>query len=185
MKSRPILFSAPMVRALLDGCKTQTRRAWRDQPPAGVRVGFVPGESTTPYGKSGDQLWVREAWAQPTSLDPGPTFYRADYPACVPSHFENVPPADQIKWKPSIHMFRHQSRIQLEITGVRVERLQDISEADARAEGVFPGSWEYDNGEGTETAKESYECLWNSINGTGSWDLNPWVWCISFRRIKP
>ena len=62
MKERPILFSAPMVRALLDGSKTQTRRAWRDQPPAGVRVGFVPGESTTPYGQPGDRLWVREAW---------------------------------------------------------------------------------------------------------------------------
>ena len=76
------------------------------------------------------------------------------------------------------------SRITLEITGVRVERLQDISEADAVAEGTAAGFWEYDNGEGTETAKESYECLWGSINGPGSWAANPWVWVIDFKKTQ-
>jgi len=210
MKYRPILFSAPMVRALLDGSKTQTRRVINPQPefvlePSdyklavggkmlsgkksewlhwnGSRIAEL-NDSRCPYGQPGDRLWVREAWAEPTSLDPGPTFYRADYPFNVPSHFQNILREDQIKWKPSIHMRRDQSRITLEVTGVRVERLQDISEADAFAEGTPAGFWEYGNGEGTETAKESYECLWEFINGPGSWEPNPWVWVIKFKRVE-
>ncbi|MFM0375171.1 hypothetical protein [Paraburkholderia aspalathi] len=86
-------------------------------------------------------------------------------------------------WRPSIHMPRWACRLELEITNVRVERLQDISEADAIAEGVNAGPWEYDNGEGTETARESFHCLWDSPNaarGCG-WDANPWVWVVGFR----
>lgn len=80
-------------------------------------------------------------------------------------------------------MPRAASRITLEIVGVRAERLQDISEAEAMAEGVHAGSFEYENGEGTESAKESYKCLWESINGPGAWDLNPWVWVVEFRVV--
>ncbi|WP_186191104.1 hypothetical protein [Burkholderia gladioli] len=139
MKERPILFSAPMVRAILDGRKSQTRRiakefAGRDDLDAILRR--FPNQKGCPYGEPGDRLWIRETWAQPAPLDPGQTVYRADYPACVPADFENIPPAESISWKPSIHMPRSASRITLEITGVRVERLQGISEADAVAEGA-------------------------------------------------
>ena len=169
MNERGILFSAPMVRALLAGTKTQTRRVCEQQPyPNGTwnvqlqdfqcHNDFLPPsamlmdaggkalyttsdlegwESECPYGLAGDRLWVRETWAKPAALDPGPTVYRADYPACVPPGFENLPAVDEITWKPSIHMFRRDSRILLEIVSVRVERLNDISEADAKAEGVI------------------------------------------------
>ncbi len=218
MKERPILFSSPMVRALLDGSKTQTRRVMRYQPdecasvtvehfhqtvvdrhgeeqpgPEVFGAWWADGEHgcACPYGQPGDRLWVREAWAEPTSLDPGPTFYRADYPLCVPRHFSNVPPIDQIKWKPSIHMRRDQSRITLEITAVRVERLQDITEADAIAEGLektASGFWSlYGQAsvDGTYSPIASYRALWNSINGPGpgNWETNPWVWAISFRTL--
>ena len=91
---------------------------------------------------------------------------------------------DTLRWYPSIYMPRWASRITLEIISVRVERLQDISEPDAMAEGVCAGDWEYDNGEGTESARESYQRLWESINGPGSWDANPWVWVIEFKAVK-
>lgn len=209
MKERPILFSGPMVRAILEGRKTQTRRVWKlpswaewDSMDGGESAGrLIPkdpahrgwysvDEVACPYGQPGDRLWVREAWSQPTTLDPGPTFYRANYPECVPAHFENVPPADQIKWKPSIHMPRRLSRITLEITGVRVERLQDISEADARAEGVADGGClNCGNPESCgcadprPDARDSFCRLWQSINGEQSWHANPWVWVVEFRRI--
>ena len=200
-----------MVRALLDGSKTQTRRIFKPERMTfdadgrysthAMRGGelactgsgpFIPSNwlHYCPYGQPGDQLWVREAWAQPTNLDPGPTFYRADYPACVPSHFENVPPAEIIKWKPSIHMPRWASRITLEITGVRVERLQDISEVDAKAEGCAP-AWldAYDHttvhAHAQPTYKRGYARLWGEINGDASWDANPWVWIVEFRVITP
>lgn len=160
VKERPILFSASMVRALLDGSKTQTRRIVKPANVAragsdGVELwtGFMGWQlaetlladqslSTSkhtrcPYGQPGDRLWVRETWAQPAALDPGPTVYRADYPACVPPQFTNLPSVDEITWKPSIHMFRRGSRILLEIVAVRIERLNDCSESDAKAEGVL------------------------------------------------
>ncbi|MGF7131974.1 hypothetical protein P3T40_003457 [Paraburkholderia sp. EB58] len=211
MKERPILFSGAMVRALLDGSKTQTRRIvkakpsdecpkemwphalkdiieWREQK--GRWFGLMGWRSLAfadcPYGHPGDHLWVRETWAQPTTLDPGPTFYRADYPACVPPGFENVPPADTITWKPSIHMPRAASRITLEVTGVRVERLRDISEADALAEGVEVlnggGYRQYETGAGCYPAAASFRSLWRKINGEDSWDMGPWVWVVEFRR---
>jgi hypothetical protein len=209
MKERPILFSAPMVRAILSDSKTQTRRVMKPQPPAHVNdfctfhnpkgpglahFGFDPVArealdwfAVCPYGQVGDRLWVREAWAHVGTCDPGLTVYRADYPACVPRQYQNVPPDESIKWKPSIHMFRADSRITLEITEVRVERLQDICEADAIAEGIseFIGGWwcEHDDAEQIAgmTPQEGYRHLWERINGPGSWEANPWVWAVNFK----
>lgn len=226
MKERPILFNAPMVRALLDGSKTQTRRVVKQphQNPLGVWEPFdwggenggrdkhgntTPAQQTIthtrtgeiiacPHGQPGDRLWVRETWANVGTCDPGLTVYRADYPACVPCAYENVPPADTITWKPSIHMFRKDSRITLEITGVRVERLQDISEADALAEGIKinmhstgrpmirisgkcpPVQYAKDN----SLAVAEYASLWDTINGPNSWAANPWVWVIEFKVLQ-
>jgi len=204
MTERGILFSAPMVRALLDGTKTQTRRAVKRQPWVSCSIeeggggeppfvysalhGAGPGhdvdESRTPcvcpYGQPGDRLWVRETWARPAALDPGPTVYRADYPACVPAQYENVPPAEEIAWKPSIHMFRKDSRILLEIVSVRVERLQDISAIDALAEGCSHNDMRHG-----DSLVSVYARLWESINGAGSWDANPWVWVVEFKRVAP
>lgn len=206
-----------MVRALLDGSKTQTRRSMKPRPEFEESLAWpkTPWQTmvSSPhkffdcrYGQPGDQLYVREAWAQPTSLDPGPTFYRADYPACVPPQFSNVPPVEAIKWKPGIHMFRSQSRIQLEVVDVRQQWLQMISGADALAEGVrIPCSengspllritgrikpdqvnskniheWGVD-----EYARFEYANLWETINGRGSWDFNPVVWVIEFKKVTP
>jgi hypothetical protein len=196
MKERPILFSAPMVRALLAGTKTQTRRPIKPQP---IRIedstilawrgGLFQPERLPKnsnmlnhcrYGVPGDRLWVRETWANVSTLDPGLTVYRADYPACVPPEYENVPVAEAevIIWKPSIHMFRKDSRILLEIVDVRVERLQDINRGDAMAEGC-----PFQNMASGDDPRKWYAQLWNEINGAGSWDANPWVWDIEFRRL--
>lgn len=183
MKSRPILFSAPMIRALLDGSKTQTRRIcklpFRSSMPEPEYESFV---QCCPYGQPGDQLFVRETWGFNPDFpgQHGRICYRAD-----PEH-----KYDGIKWKPSIHMFREDSRITLEITGVRVERLQDISEEDAIAEGIdgpmcaaavgkAPSSYNL-----LPCAIHGYSHLWETINGAGSWNANPWVWCVEFRRVK-
>jgi hypothetical protein len=210
-KERPILFSAPMVRALLDGSKTQTRRIVKPQPHIDAAGNFCVGKSCygqdgagrpvtkafvewhCPHGKPGDRLWVRETWAQPAALDPGPTVYRADYPACVLKGYENVPAVDDITWKPSIHMFRRDSRVLLEIVSVRVERLDDCSAADAVAEGirrVGPGfeRWHPDPADvhhtgSTQDPLLAYRGLWESINGAGSWAANPWVWVVEFKRV--
>ncbi|MCP3018012.1 hypothetical protein [Cupriavidus basilensis] len=221
MRERPILFSGAMVRAILDGRKTQTRRALTRQPEADREIitgpyhptviarngEEMPGEPTfgafthdgdwaikCPYGQPGNRLYVRETWAQPTTLDPGPTFYRADYPDNVLGKYENLPPAEAITWKPSIHMPRALSRILLEITGVRVERLNDCSEADALAEGVSP---DRTGGHFIDTsdcrcasavgapAVDAFQTLWDSINDAGAWAANPWVWVVEFRRIEP
>lgn len=241
MKARGILMSAPMVLALLDGRKTQTRRIVKPQPPIGTgALRDIPHENrwwaayaekdsvgTTyrplgsdqqhdwrcPYGMAGDLLWVRETWAQPTSLDPGPVFYRADYPRCVPSKYENVPQDPAIiRWSPGIHMFRWMSRLTLRITDVRVERLQEISEPDALAEGVTMPELEREEFDASlcarcggtllymsvanggahfdtdctdcSTARDRYRHLWNFINGADSWAANPWVWVLCFDVIK-
>lgn len=220
MKERPILFSAPMVRAILSGQKTQTRRVVK---PIGNDEGFVildygnggwpyrsdDGDSTThtvkrggklyldetphvcPYGQTGDRLWVRETWADVGTCDPGLIVYRADYPLCVPRHYENVPPASEIRWRPSIHQRREHSRILLEITGVSVERLQDISEEDAAAEGISDGGC-LNCGEPEPCgcadpkpdARDAFARLWHSINGEESWHANPWVWVVEFKRVE-
>jgi hypothetical protein len=186
-----------MVRAILDGRKTQTRRVVKPQPQVSEQ-GNLMGDWLAkpldgmllpklqditihcPYGQPGDRLWVRETWAQPAALDPGPTVYRADYPSCVPSGFENIPPADAITWKPSIHMPRAACRLVLEVTGVRVERLNDCSERDAEAEGVFPM---FPDDVCDASHVFAYSRLWDSINGAGAWEANPWVWVVEFRRV--
>jgi hypothetical protein len=201
-----------MVRALLDGSKTQTRRIvkpFEARPSAADLpddVAYLPDftcyRSTCPYGQPGDRLWVRETWANVGTMDPGLTVYRADYPACVPKEYQNVPPAESITWKPSIHMFRKASRITLEVTGVRVERLQDISEADAVAEGVrissqarrsdtCYGIYECQMPDGkthfNDSSYDLYRILWEQINGREgptSWAANPWVWVVEFKRVK-
>jgi hypothetical protein len=190
----PILFSTSMVQAILEGRKSQTRRVIKPQPPIEFPHPFISLECVlwskhtagdypmsaynTPLRyKVGDKLWVRETWAN--SYEGTQCQFRADGKPIMP-------PNNQ--WRPSIFMPRWASRITLEITDIRVQRVQEITEADAVAEGTpindfFP----------MNTAKIAgldtvyfYTELWDSINGkTHSWASNPFVWCISFKRIKP
>lgn len=177
MKERPILFSGPMVRAILEGRKTQTRRMVKPQaailtdemargfgirPPAVENAPVIP----CPYGQPGDRLWVREAWA--VHPETGSLLYRAD---------DITPTPIDIHWKPSIHMPRTHSRILLEITGIKVERVQAISWEDALAEGT-------DIDPATTDAVGSFAKYWNYINGAEAWGINPWVWVVGFKRIK-
>ena len=188
MKERPILFSAPMVRAILSGRKTQTRRIVKPQPHAGVRrsvfvrSGLEDGhgrELRCPHGAPGTRLWVREqfSYSYGTGVeDRSPCWYWADG---QPDYGDWARPA------PSIRMPRWASRITLEVTGVRVERLQEISYADAMAEGVeFGNITDPLTGEIDRDATEAFEVLWESIHGSGSWDMNPYVWVIEFRRVS-
>lgn len=221
MKERPILFSGPMVRAILDGSKTQTRRVIQPQPcrtlpetkeigpsfdmhyPSGWRWHRSRGVQCfgqdaealagvaallSPYGKPGDRLWVRETWAPVDFLAGG---YELEEPHCVGYRADESArycfgdkqrAADTyawnwsaVKWKPSIFMPRWASRITLEVIDVRVQRVRDIGESDAVAEGmpahrplaVFRDLWE------TLNAKRGY-----------GWDVNPWVWAVTFRRVQ-
>ena len=177
-KERPILFSGEMVRAILEGRKTQTRRVISKQPLAGENVRYNADNGYVlygpefmrqfvkcPYGQPSDRLWVRESWA----LDGSRVVYMADLSRSGQAW---------VKWKPSIHMRREYSRINLEITGVRVERLQDIKNKDAIAEGV---SYDVSKPQGSPVAR--YQTLWEKINGGESWDANPWVWVVEFKRI--
>ena len=204
VKERPILFSGSMVRAIIEGRKTQTRRVIKPKHEFFVDDGhdginrvyypcYVTGEPEPqeilcPYGSVGERLWVRETWAVvPKVSDDGPKHkakgdgtgatWRADWNG-NPSGFP---------WKPSIHMPRWASRITLEVTGVRVERLNDISEADAYSEGVtIPSHYKFaSNGRPNDRneARVTFETLWESINGPESWPLNPWVWVVEFKRI--
>lgn len=199
MKERPILFNGAMVRAVLDGTKTQTRRAVRDTGLYAIDAS-VHGEDVSarelsalatkcPYGKPGDRLWVREMWSSDFAhhYPCDRVWYLADDDRkhdieirsgvrgiWSPEHQEFVP----FKWRPSIHMFRRDSRITLEITSVRVERLNDCSNEDAEAEGVKCNM-------SALSFSEHYRSLWNSINGAGSWAANPWVWVIEFKRTTP
>jgi hypothetical protein len=179
MKERPILFSAPMVRGILAGTKVQTRRVVKPQA-MGQWGPVVP----CPYGQPGDRLWVREAWDFIPEGDPGTPScagirYWADagYELRTPPSNYNPMLYGKERVRPSIHMPRWASRITLEVTGVRVERLQDISEADARAEGISRADcpdWH---------ATTDYRALWESIHGPGSWAANPWVWVVEFKRV--
>ena len=211
MKERPILFNAQMVRAILDGRKTQTRRVMKPQPDSthdgepywfigGYRAWRFTGTTailrigsfnpiSSPYGKTGDRLWVRETfahqpaeyeWSVSTSVParPDETWYRADF-----ANGESFNAT--ATWKPSIHMPRSLSRITLEITGVRVERLQEISIQDAMAEGVAETAPRLKDLEPCMEWRYAYEDLWKVINGPGSWDANPWVWVIAFKRVMP
>ena len=193
-RERPILFSAPMVRALLAGTKTQTRRVVKPKPT--FRDDHLATDlrallSRCPYGQPGDRLWVREAWrewsseawhyaADLTILPKGDRELANFLAQRSPFSWESY------KWRPSIHMPRAASRITLEITGVRVERIQDISEADARADGVIQWAGEQDTPVcDMQEARLQFMGLWESINGGGSWDANPWVWVVSFKRSEP
>jgi hypothetical protein len=206
MKERPILFSAPMVRAILDGTKTQTRRVVKlpiiDKSfgceIAGCEINgeLESGHLISPYGEVGDQLWVRETFAEVGTCDPQWILYRAsDYMQQVRKYgFDNYLAEKEVKWKPSIFMPRYASRIQLEITNIRVERLTVISEDDSYAEGIerlYPDSPEHNHasimiGNGHynfNKAAGCYKFLWEHINGAGSWAKNPWVWVIEFKRV--
>ena len=188
MKERPILFSAPMVRALLAGTKTQTRRVVKplkgeEIDPAGI-YDQHPGDlelARCPYGQPGDRLWVREAYFGNHYLHPNEPaderelHYRAD-------GYEDFE-GERITWRPSIHMPRWASRITLEIVSVRVERLHEISEEDAKAEGVEHYKPEHTVGLPPCSAhRYAFEDLWRSINGHESWSANPWVWVVEFKR---
>lgn len=222
VKERPILFSGPMVRAILEGRKTQTRRVLKDQPtekPQGrwswIASSSERGESgkfqyswpdpdgnaftirgreqavryRCPYGKIGERLWVRETWVPMSTFEPS-SETGALYRATESDQYRDK----DFNWKPSIHMPRWASRITLEITGVRIERLNNIDLADCIAEGI---EWKYRDDKTTHwrdysgldvscttSAYFSYQTLWESINGPLSWSLNPWVWVVEFKRIS-
>ncbi|HBO6815976.1 TPA: hypothetical protein L4857_005820 [Pseudomonas aeruginosa] len=230
MKERPILFSGPMVRAILGGSKTVTRRALNAQSMKLINYGAQVGEchylpedgkvhqnsagyyaDFCPYGQPGDRLWVRETWgvisntwdesgnmvdwtpdrpATPIRELPfGSGYYsgHAIYAADGPMEWagdDDGGGEPRSAWKPSIHMPRAISRILLEITAVRVERLQDITEDQAIAEGIDTHPMGF-YGNGCITAGGAFLELWESINGDGSWAANPWVWVIEFRRVTP
>lgn len=176
MKERPILFSGPMVRAILEGRKTMTRRIVKRQP-SGFDLNDKPVFGACPYGAPGDRLWVKETWL-PIYIDSLPghvidkTQYRAD---------ETNPLSGAGMWHPSIYMPRKRSRIKLEITGVRVERLHTITEEDAKAEGIMGATVGEYGDRGCFITDFAY--LWSKINGHESWDANPWVWVVEFKRV--
>jgi len=238
-RERPILFSGPMIRAILAGRKTMTRRVVKPQPevrgtmhnPEGAPAWYWKspkldagychtGEepmrrlmaTRSPYGIPGDRLWVRETWGPVDFMvgveleDPVCVGYQADETARRHGH-RGSSALDtyawnwaKVRWRPSIHMPRWASRLTLEVTGVRVERLQAITDADARAEGVEPlwlqegqpGAWFTTNPEAgpdlqARTPADAFRKLWQAINGERpgcSWDNNPWVWVVSFRRLS-
>lgn len=239
MIERPILFTGPMVRAILAGNKTQTRRVvklphtnplgqWEPTTVGGPGVRFSDGTPAPeqpaiwhtrtgdallcPYGQPGDRLWVREAFRFAASLDRlspndvgekaidagyntpwAPTQFEADGRRAGAWHGFDTPPTVTTpgKLRPGIHMPRWACRLVLGVTGVRVERLNDISNQDVDAEcfggdyptrvlpDLFPGQpddWAH------LSMKQCFQRLWESINGPGSWDANPWVWVVEFRR---
>jgi hypothetical protein len=230
MKERPILFSAPMVRAILAGTKTQTRRVVKPAPPSGEAViakagidfsiftdrstpgayrvggpvwavrelmGREPGWRC-PYGESGDRLWVRETFIHELAE------YCYEASISIPSAQESTVyradvAVDKVGfgWTPSIHMPRARSRITLEVTGVRVERLHSITDDDARAEGTpcwvcgrrIDGLSEEDcECFHSKAARASFEVLWDGINGKRpacAWADNPWTWVVGFKRVTP
>lgn len=222
MKERPILFSAPMVRALLDGIKTQTRRVvklphanplgkWEPTTFGGPDGGRTRDGKTVSlhaaiwHTRTGDcigarwlvsdRLWVREAWRTRARFDAVPPRELGNAPIRYEADDGEAAPGDGFwgKLRPSMFMPRWSSRITLEIVSVRVERLQDISEFDALAEGcvlyeaanyLSHGGWSHDGRYVHQTAIASYKQLWESINGEGAWAANPWVWAIEFKRIE-
>jgi len=220
MKERPILFNGEMVRAILDGRKTMTRRPVKPQPPASIDslhggklrsrapyelsndnddpcgFGFQDDQGNywiPPLGTIGDQLWVRETWAPHCEM-----LYTAIYRCDRGGDYQDTVSED-FRWRPSIHMPRWASRITLEITGVRVERVQemegmDAASSDALKEGVHRihhegGNYYYSAFRNQPDPKNwtdpclAFKELWQSIYS--NWDANPWVWVYEFRRIKP
>ncbi len=207
---RPIIFSSEMVRAILDGRKTQTRRVMKTQPLDGRTCVHFDGRRwytrntdevgcpidskdwKCPYGVPGDRLWVRETWHKADS-DKDP-MYRADFKSTT----QLMQQALNFRWKPSIYMPRKFSRITLEIVGVRVERVQEITCQDCWAEGVDGSLTEHElnladkiakeeNGRGGMSPYEKFRILWNPINAKRDlgWDVNPWVFVIEFKHLNP
>lgn len=180
MKERPIVMTPENAQKCHIGAKTQTRRlvklpAWSTEVTEGNARSCVP---FCPYGQVGYRLWVREAWVP---CDECPyQIYRGQ-------NVKNCPSCDAstsgLKWKPSIHMPRFACRTVLEITEVRVERVKDISPADALAEGVFCPEVGYAQ-HGERAPVLLYGFLWESIHGAGSWEKNPWVWVIAFKKVE-
>lgn len=210
MIERPIPFSAPMVRATLDGTKTQTRRVLKSEPvydgrfAGGWKLAGRKGREAAlcspmiadlcPYGQPGDRLWVREAWKAHTTFDHLPP---RDIPQSHVWYMADDGYKAESRFRQSMHMPRWASRISLEITGVRVERLQDISTADSWAEGI-PGAppdgvhverideWvRWSDGVMRDDPKAAYRTLWEQINGPESWAANPWLWVVEFKVVKP
>lgn len=198
MKERPIIFNDEMVRAILDGRKTQTRRIVKNQKhphgywckPDEVVSEFVGGTCAIrcPYGHLGDRLWVREAFGRKVRSVGGTPHesvaYRATEPDaayCYDCNGSRLP----MKWKPSIHMPRWASRILLEVTNVRVERLQSITEEGAEREGAPPAfthpgiTWVSSR----PRYAWGFHKIWAEIYGQDSWEENPWVWVVEFKRI--
>lgn len=231
-RERPIPFSAPMVRAILNGTKTQTRRVCkpaeaaalsfvvevpdpqeRGQVYTGSHFGDEEGgvQFASPYGRRGDRLWVREPWRvgkphddkPPRDIWPRPdgkgvtVLYEAggwrDMAGRHTYTGDEPMPSWAGRYRHARFMPRWASRITLEVTGVRVERLQAISEANARAEGahfhdgrgIGHSGWRHDDGAVHANARSAFAHLWESLNGAGSWDANPWVWVIEFRQVTP
>lgn len=223
MKERPIIFNTTMVKAIIEGRKTQSRRLVKPQPkPFGgsaggywwrcnyvqsmVRVeeelqnpcelyeGFI--DEVNPFGKKGDRLWVRETFGMKIRNIGGTPHesyvYKADKPnaiACYDCNGVSYP----VRWKPSIHMPRSAARILLEITKIRIERINQISSQDAVQEGLrkLPASGRYVVNQGDQyfgaassNPCEVFKWLWESIYGSNSWDLNPWVWVVEFNVIQ-
>ncbi|EKZ6402260.1 morphogenetic protein [Klebsiella aerogenes] len=192
MKERGMIFNGEMVHAILDGRKTQTRRPVKF-PVHDKNLGCelagneLAGELSagnylnSAFGKQGDRIWVRETWARYNiDQDSYDMAYRATPPEDWP---------EEGKWRPSIHMPRWASRILLEITGVRVERLNAISQEDAQDEGMELTGWrptysDPDSGGEVWTPYDNFARLWDSIYGEGSWKVNPWVWVIEFKRVE-
>jgi hypothetical protein len=180
-KTRPILFSGPMVRAILEGRKTQTRRIAKEfgsLQDIDKLLARFPNQEGCPYGKPGDRLWVRETWAAPHAYDSHKP--REIPPNGCSIHYAATEERGGLLWRPSIFMPRWASRITLEITDVWVERLQQISDADSLAEGCSAADMKHG-----DSLASVYARLWESINGAGSWAANPWVWVVSFRRVEP
>ncbi|WP_368766744.1 hypothetical protein [Enterobacter hormaechei] len=227
MKERGMIFNSAMVRAILDGRKTQTRRVVKPQPepcppprgghwwPSDVfkTMLHVEGEmqngkggwgglvgDACPFGDVGDRIWVRETFSVvPDHEEPA---------GCSAVLYASDGGGPYRKWRPSIHMPRWASRLTLEITGIRVERLNSITDADCIAEGIIPVPKDRDDdhqfwrdyhlsGDGTfcvHSPRASFESLWKSVRGKsfdqeedtgpGSWHANPWVWVIEFKRVE-
>lgn len=212
-REHPIIFSAPSVRAILDGRKTQTRRVIRQRekdhgvwveysPDLGYSPASIAAQYRCPYGALGDRLWVRESWFPDTPIDgwsgdiewmgcgrPAsgvPKRYRSPEHCLYGATWSGV----SLKWRPSIFMPRWASRITLQVVGLGVERLQGISWFDIRAEGTscpehdFPGGTCINE---CPSLREAFRRSWNAINGERGyrWRTNPWVWVVHFRMVTP
>ena len=178
MKERPILFNSEMVQAILEGRKIQTRRMIKPQPQG---EWAAPGRTMCKYGVPGDRLYVKETW-RPKGHN-FPTGHPYEYKATAE---QDGVPLDE-PWKPSIHMPKDAARIWLEITDIRVERVQDITEEDAFNEGVLTSTLNHPHY--VYTFREGFQHLWDSINakrdnGKYSWEQNPWVWVVEFKMVR-